>query len=96
MPFACPGCGARVARSPEGWLLRCGGCGGLIRSRALEASGDALAYEVELAGRPETRKRIEVPWDEALRRRLWAWLAWSSAITLGLVFLLYALARWLK
>jgi hypothetical protein len=68
----------------------------MIRSRALEASGDTLAYEVELAGRPGTRKRIEIPWNASLRRHLRAWLAWSSAITLGLVAVLYALARWLK
>ena len=35
----------------------------------------------------------ELPWDAAQSRRLRAWLFWSSAITLGLVALLYALAR---
>jgi hypothetical protein len=94
--FACPGCGAEVARSPEAWLLRCRACGALLRSRALEPSGDALAYEVEVAGRPETRRRVELPWDAAQGRRLRAWLLWSSAITLGMVALLYGLARALR
>lgn len=65
----------------------------MIRCRALDASGDVLAYEVELAGRPETRKRIELAWDASLRGQLRAWLAWSSVLTLGLVLVLYALAR---
>jgi hypothetical protein len=93
MPFACPGCGASIDRSPEAWFLRCSACAGVVRCRPLDAQGDRLAYEVELAGRPETRKRIELAWDASLQRRLWAWLAWSSAITLGLVLVLYALAR---
>jgi len=50
---------------------------------------------VEVAGRPETRRRVELPWDEAERRRLRAWLVWSSAITVSLVLALYALARFL-
>jgi hypothetical protein len=49
---------------------------------------------VEVAGRPQTRRRIEIPWDERQSRRLAAWLFWSSLITLGLVIVLYALARW--
>lgn len=96
MAFDCPGCGGLVPASPEAWLLRCSRCGGRIRSRPLEGSGHVLAYEVELAGRPETRTRLELPWDERLRRRLRAWLVASSAITLGLVVLLFALARWLR
>jgi hypothetical protein len=36
------------------------------------------------------------PWDAAQGRRLRAWLLWSSAITLGLVALLYGLARGLR
>jgi hypothetical protein len=93
MGFACPGCGANVERSLELPLVRCGACRSLLRSRTLEASGDAPLYEVEVAGRPETRRRVEAPWDAAQSRRLQAWLFWSSAITLGLVVLLYALAR---
>jgi hypothetical protein len=49
---------------------------------------------LEVTGRPETQRRIELPWDEAARRRLRAWLFWSSALTVGLIALLYALARW--
>jgi hypothetical protein len=51
---------------------------------------------VEVAGHPETRRRVEVPWDERERSRLRAWLIWSSAITLSLVLALYALARFLR
>ena len=93
MGFACPGCGATVERSLDVPLVRCGTCGGLLRSRTLEAGGDAPLYEVEVAGRPETRQRVEVPWDAAQARRLRAWLLWSSVVTLGLVVLLYVLAR---
>jgi hypothetical protein len=93
MGFACPGCQATVSGSLEAWVLRCPLCGALIRARPLESSGPDRAYEVELAGRPETRRRIEVPWDEEQARSLGAWLCWSSAITLGLVAVLYALAR---
>lgn len=96
MAFPCPGCRAPVRASPEAWALRCPACGALIRCRALEGSRTALAYDVEIAGRPETRQRIEVPWDEDQRRRLASWLAWASAVTLGLVLVLYAAARWLR
>jgi len=51
---------------------------------------------VEVAGRPETRRRVEVPWDERERSRLRTWLFWSSALTLSLVLALYALARFLR
>lgn len=59
----------------------------------MDARGENPAYEVAVAGRPETRRRVEVPWDESERRRLRAWLVWSSAITVSLVLVLYALAR---
>jgi hypothetical protein len=49
---------------------------------------------VEVTGRPETRRRIVVPWTADESRRLRAWLAWSTVLTLGLVVVLYALARW--
>jgi hypothetical protein len=52
------------------------------------------AYEVEVAGRPETRRRVEAPWSAEDGARLRVWLLWSSVITLGLVAVLYALARW--
>jgi hypothetical protein len=51
-------------------------------------------YEVELAGRPETRRRVVVPWNEGDERRLARWLLWATLLTLGLVGLLYAAARW--
>jgi hypothetical protein len=50
---------------------------------------------VEVVGRPETRRRVEIPWDEDQGRRLAVWLLWSSLVTTGLVVLLYALARFL-
>ncbi len=46
-----------------------------------------------MVGRPETRLRVEVAWDEGQQRRLSAWLLWSSLLTLLLVVALYALAR---
>jgi hypothetical protein len=39
---------------------------------------------------------VEVPWSERDERSLRAWLSWSTAITLGLVLVLLALARWLR
>ena len=95
MPFACPGCNAAVVRSPEAWALRCPACGGVIRARALDAvSGDVRAYEVEITGRPETRRRIEVPWTDQETARLRQWLVWSTVLTLALVAILFAAARW--
>jgi len=94
--FACPGCGAPVHRRPSGWALRCPACRALLRSAPVEASAESPVYEVEVAGRPETRRRVQVPWDEGERSRLRAWLFWSSAITLSLVLALYALARFLR
>jgi hypothetical protein len=46
-----------------------------------------------MAGRPATRRRVEVPWGEEEERRLRRWLAWSTALTLGLVLVLYLVAR---
>jgi hypothetical protein len=34
------------------------------------------------------------PTDEPIPPRLRAWLTWSTVLTLGLIVLLYALARW--
>ena len=59
----------------------------------MDTSGKDPAYEVAVAGRPETRRRVEVSWDDNERRRLRAWLVWSSAITLSLVLVLFVLAR---
>jgi len=76
--------------------MRCPSCGSLLRSRAVEGGGPVLAYEVEVAGRPETRRRVEVAWDEAQRSRLSTWLRWGTSVALGLIVLLYALARWYR
>ena len=95
MPFPCPGCQAVIDRSPEAWALRCPACGRVIRARALDAvSGDVRAYEVEITGRPETRRRIEVPWSDQETARLRQWLVWSTVLTLALVAVLFAAARW--
>ncbi len=96
MPFACPGCEARIERSLERPLLRCPSCGAVLRSRPVDTSGPAPTFEVFVAGRKETGRRVEVPWDEQQRRRLGAWLLWSTAVTLGLVLVLFLLARLLR
>jgi predicted RNA-binding Zn-ribbon protein involved in translation (DUF1610 family) len=84
VPFRCPGCDASLAARPERFAQRCPACGALIRSRALDSD------------RRETLRRVEVPWDEPQRRRLAAWLLWSTAVTLGLVLVLLLLARLLR
>jgi tRNA(Ile2) C34 agmatinyltransferase TiaS len=95
VPFPCPGCGAALTANPEGWALRCPSCPRRSRSRALDAmSGDRRAYEVEVVGQPETRRRIEVPWSAEEDTRLRRWLLWSTVLTLGLVGVLLA-AAWL-
>jgi len=76
------------------FLSRCAACGARLRGRARNASGDRRAYEVEVSGRPETRRLVEMPWTPSDQARLARWLAWSTAITLGLIGVLYALARW--
>ena len=96
MAFDCPGCGAAVDRSPAGWAIRCPSCRRVIRTRAVDTSGPDRAYEVEVAGRPETRRRVGVPWTPDESRRLRRWLAWSTALTLGLVLVLYAAARFAR
>jgi hypothetical protein len=73
--------------------MRCRACGAVLRSRPAESGGSAPAFEVEAVGRPGVRRRVEVPWDEGQRQRLSRWLVVSSAVTLGLVAVLYALAR---
>ena len=96
MPFSCPGCGADVPGSPEAWARRCPACRALIRARVAEgAAADARAYDVEVAGRPETRRRVVVPWSAADDARLGNWLLWATVVTLGLVAVLYGAARWL-
>jgi hypothetical protein len=96
MSFPCPRCQASVAGSPESWRLRCRACGSRLTSRALEATATRRLYEVQVAGRPETRCQVSVPWTGEDQQRLRRWLAWSSALTLGLVALLYLLARWAR
>ena len=96
VPFPCPACGAPVTRNPESWLLRCDRCRARLRSRAREMEGPIRVYEIEAAGRPETRQRVEIAWDAAETRRLHWWLAWSTAITLGLVLVLLVLALALR
>jgi hypothetical protein len=67
----------------------------VIRARALDAvPGDVRAYEVEITGRPDTRRRVEVPWTEEETARLRRWLIWSTVLTLALVGVLFAAARW--
>ena len=94
MPFACPGCGETIRASPDRWGLRCPACRRVLRTRALEASGPERQYDVEVAGQPATRRRVAVAWTADESRRLRVWLAWSTVLTLGLVAVLYALARW--
>jgi hypothetical protein len=60
------------------------------------AADGARAYEIEVAGRPETRRRVEVPWTAAEAERLRRWLFWSTVITLALVGVLFAAARWAR
>jgi hypothetical protein len=93
VPYPCPACDAPVDASPARPATRCGSCGALLRSRPAESGGTAPAFDVEVAGRPGARRRVEVPWDEGQRRRLSRWLLVSSAVTLGLVLVLFALAR---
>jgi hypothetical protein len=60
----------------------------------VETGGPERLYDVEIAGQPATRRRVSVAWTEDEARRLRAWLAWSTVLTLGLVVVLYAIARW--
>jgi len=94
VPFDCPGCGAPIDASPDRLGLRCPACRRVLRVRVAETAGDTAEFDVEVTGQPETRRRIAVPWTEGESRRLRAWLAWATVLTLGLVAVLYALARW--
>jgi len=89
-----------VPRNPESRVLRCPSCRRAIRARpaapGASVTGDVLAYEVEIVGRPETRRRIEVPWTAVETERLRRWLLWSTVITLALVGALLAAARWAR
>jgi anti-sigma factor RsiW len=92
MAFPCPNCRAPVPRSPDSWLLRCAACGARLRARVLPDEGSTRVYDVEAVGVPDARTRVEMPWAASDERRLRRWLAWSTAVTLGLVFVLLALA----
>jgi hypothetical protein len=81
-----------VGTPPDRFLLRCPACRAILRSRAIDTSGPTPLFEVELAGRPETRRRVEVTWSPAQRRRLSTWLLLASIVTVALVFVLYLLA----
>jgi hypothetical protein len=84
-----------VPARPESWALRCPSCRGVIRARPAEvgaAADGTRAYDVEIAGRPETRRRVEVPWTAEEAKRLRRWLFWSTVITLALVGVLLAAA----
>ena len=60
----------------------------------MDTDGPEPVYEVEVTGQPATRRRVAVTWTADESRRLRRWLAWSTVLTLGLVIVLYALARW--
>ena len=94
MPFACPACRSSVDADLDRPLLRCSACGARLRSRAVETGDQTRVYDVAVVGRPEIRARVEAPWSSGERRRLAAWLWWSTIVTLGLVGVLYVLARW--
>ena len=74
-------------------MLRCPTCRAVLRSRAVDTSGAAPAFDVEVTGRPETRRRVELAWDPAQRRRLSTWLMVASVVTVALVLALFVLAR---
>lgn len=91
MAFPCPGCDQLVDRSPERLWLRCPACGASLRSR-IAPSESGPAWDVEVRGAPETRRRVEQAWTGSARARLGRWLAWASAITLSLIALLLVAA----
>jgi len=95
MAFACPACAGPIEASLERRSLRCPACGARLLSRGAPAAGDVRAYEVEVAGRPETRRRVELRWEAADERRLAGWLRLATLATLGLVLALLLAALWL-
>jgi hypothetical protein len=94
MPFPCPACRCSVNADLDSPVVRCSGCGARLRSRVVETGDDTRAYDLAVVGQPEVRARVEAPWSAGERRRLAAWLWWSTIATLGLIGVLYALARW--
>jgi hypothetical protein len=59
----------------------------------VDSDGTAPAFEVQVVGQPETRTRVEIPWDESQLRRLVGWLVGASLVTVALVLILFVLAR---
>jgi hypothetical protein len=90
--FPCPGCQADLPGSPR-FVSRCAACGARVRGRAREDAGDRRVFDVEVAGRPDTRRTVHVPWTPSDQTRLRTWLVWSTAVTLGLIGVLFVLAR---
>jgi hypothetical protein len=80
-----------VEGSPERPFLRCRSCGALLRARVAPSEAGP-AWDVEVRGAPETRRRVERSWTADEQARLRRWLAWASAVTLGLVLALLLLA----
>jgi hypothetical protein len=93
--FPCPACGADVPGPPRA-IGRCAACGAVLRARLREGDDDRRTFDVDAVGRPGARRTVEAPWSERDERSLRAWLAWSTALTLGLVLVLLALALWLR
>lgn len=95
MTFPCPACDAEVPGSPRA-IGRCPACRAVLRARLRDGEGALRTFDVDAVGRPGARRTVQVPWSERDERSLRAWLSWSTAITLGLVLILLALARWLR
>ena len=95
MTFPCPACDADVPAPPRA-IGRCPACGVVLRARLRGGEGPLRTFDVDAVGRPGARRTVEAPWTESDERSLRAWLSWSTAITLGLVLVLLALARWLR
>jgi hypothetical protein len=93
--FPCPACGADVPGPPRA-LGRCSACRAVLRARLRDGEGALRTFDVDAVGRPGARRAVPAPWSERDERSLRAWLSWSTAITLGLVLVLLALARWLR
>ena len=95
MTFPCPACDAAVDGRPRA-IGRCPACGVVLRARLREGDGGRRTFDVDAVGQPGVRRTVEMPWSERDERTLRAWLSWSTAITLGLVLVLLALALWLR
>lgn len=93
MSFPCPGCDAPIDTRPDRFMLRCPACRAVLRARPVDTGEPAPAFDVEVTGRPETRRRVELAWDPAQRRRLSVWLMTASVVTVALVLVLFLLAR---